>query len=48
MDLKFNSNDIFCQIFNIDLDRIVISFFNLKIFSKIFKRIFPQEKSQKQ
>jgi hypothetical protein len=52
MDLNFFENDIFCQIFNINLNEIVwIKFLRLfKIFSKTFQKytkntlgIFPQK-----
>jgi len=44
MDLNCFENDIFCQIFNINLNKTVgRNFFNsLKIFLKNFSRIFQE------
>jgi hypothetical protein len=43
MDLNFFENDIFCQIFYINLNKIVwLYFFNFKDFSKTNSRIFQE------
>jgi hypothetical protein len=52
MDFNFFEDDIFCQIFNMNLNKIIWNFFQkIKIFfqeySKNILRIFPQKLSQK-
>jgi hypothetical protein len=44
MDLKFFENDIFGQFFNININKIVWIFFNIKEdFFKNILRIFPKK-----
>jgi len=42
MDLNFFENYIFCQIFNINLNKNIMNFFNLKIFLEYFFKIISR------